>query len=127
MSGRTENIDIFAFVEFFQSSTGGAEVLAGIEFFGLVVEDLADGSGHGQTAVGVDVDFANSRLGSFTELIFTDTDGVFQFAAVFVDDLDLILRNAGRTVENDRETGMRFSISARMSRRIFGSSPGLNL
>ena len=36
--------------------TGGLEVLAGVEIAGMLGEVLADGGGHGQTQVGVDVD-----------------------------------------------------------------------
>ena len=67
MTGRTENFLVLADIELFEFVAGRTKILAGVEFFGLFVEDLADGSGHGKTAVGVDVDFANRTLGSFAE------------------------------------------------------------
>ena len=105
MSGRTENFDVFAFVKFFERAAGRSQIFAGIEFRGLLNEDFTDSGGHGKTAIGVDVDLADSGLGSFTELIFTDTDGIFELSAMGIDDGNLILRNAGRTVQHDRETG----------------------
>ena len=92
MTGRTENFAVLAFIEFLKRGTSRAEVFTRVEFFGLVMEDLADSSGHSQTAVGVDIDFAYSGAGSFAQLIFADTDSIFQFTAVLVDDLNQILR-----------------------------------
>ena len=105
VSGRAENFNVFAFVEFLEGAAGGTQIFAGVKFRRLFNKDFTDGSGHGKTAVGVDVDFADSRLGSFAELIFADTDSIFELSAVGVDDGNLILRNAGRTVQNDRESG----------------------
>ena len=69
------------------------------------MEDLADGGGHGETAIAVDVDLADGALRGFAELVFADADGVFQFAAVLVDDLHEILRDGAGAVEDDREAG----------------------
>ena len=125
MSGRTENFFVLADVQFFQTGTGRTEIFARVEFARLVSENLADGSGHSQTAVGVDVDFANCALGSSAELIFADTDSIFEFTAVFVDDLDQILRNAGRTMENDGEAGDAFFDLSENVQTDFGIIAGL--
>ena len=105
VTGRAENVTVLAGIQLFEHVAGRTEVKTGIEDGGIVVHGLADSGGHGKTAVGVDVDLADCALGGFAELILTDTDGVFQSAAVFVDDLDHVLRNAGGTVENDGESG----------------------
>jgi len=86
-------------------SRAGAQVLAGVELGGLLGEDLANGSGHGQTRVGVDVDLANGAGGSLAELLFGDTYGVGELTAILVDDVDFFLGYAGGTVEDDGETG----------------------
>ncbi len=89
----TEHVDDFVLVKLLHLVAGRAEVFAGVELTGLVVEDLADSGGHGQTGVGVDVDFANGALGSLAELLFGDTDGIGELAAVGVDDVDIFLGN----------------------------------
>ena len=63
-------------VEFLHLVAGGTQVLAGVELAGLLVEDLAHGGGHGETAVAVDVDLADGALGGFAELFLGDTHGV---------------------------------------------------
>ncbi len=79
------------FVEFFHFVASRAEVFAGVKFAGFGGEDFAYGCGHGETAVGVDVDFANGALGGFAEFFFGDTDSVGKFATVFVDDVNVFL------------------------------------
>jgi len=71
----------------------GLQVLTGIEIAGLLVEVLADGSGHSQTAVAVDVDLADCALAGFAELLFGNTYCIGQFAAMCVDGVNLVLRN----------------------------------
>ena len=88
-------------VEFLHFVAGGAEILARVELAGLVVKDLADGGGHRETAVGVNVDLADGALGSLAELLLGDADCVGQVAAVLVDDVDIFLRYGGRAVENN--------------------------
>ena len=80
-------------VEFLHFVAGRAEVFAGVELTGFVMEHLTDGGGHGQTGVGVDVDFANGALGGLAELLFGDTDGIGEFAAELVDGLHIFLGN----------------------------------
>ena len=84
---------------------GRLEVLAGIEVARVLSKILADGAGHGQTAVGVDVDLADGALGGLAELLLGDTDSVRQVTAVLVAHVDILLRDGGRAVEDDREAG----------------------
>ena len=105
MSCGTEDVDNFVLVEFFESITSRTEVLAGVKFCRFFIKDFTDSSGHSETAVGVDVDFANCGFSSFAELTFVDTDSIFEFSAVFVDDLDEVLGNGGGSMENDGESG----------------------
>ena len=44
------------------SLTSGLQVLTRIEIAGVFYEVLADGSGHSQTQVGVDIDLANAEF-----------------------------------------------------------------
>ena len=83
----------------------GLEILARVELVGMLVEELTDGAGHGQTQVGVDVDLADGELGSLTQLILGHADGVGHLAAVLVDHLDVLLRDGGGAVQHDREAG----------------------
>ena len=92
-------------IELLHLVAGRSEVLPGIELTGLLIEDLADGGGHCKTAVGVDVDLADSALGSLAELLLGDTDSVRQLATVGIDDVDIFLGHRRRAVENDREAG----------------------
>ena len=69
------------------------------------MQNAADTSGHGKTDIGVDVDLADSHAGSLAELALGDTDSVRELAADGVDLLDVLLRNRGSTVKNDREAG----------------------
>ena len=87
------------------SLTGGFEVLPGIKVIRMLGEVLADNRGHCQTDIGVNVDFANCTAGCLTELFFRNADGTGHVAAVLVDDLHEFLRNRGRTMQYDRESG----------------------
>ena len=59
---RSEDVDDLVHIELLHLVAGGAAVLAGIELTRLLNEDLADGSSHCETGVGVDVDLAYSAL-----------------------------------------------------------------
>ena len=89
---RTEHIDNLVLVELLHLVAGRTEILAGVKLCGLLVEDLAHGSCHGQTAVGVDIDLADIHLCSLAEFLFGDTDCIGQFTAVGIDDVDIFLR-----------------------------------
>ena len=95
-------------VEFFHVVASGTEVFAGVEFSGLFSEDAADSGGHSETAVAVDVDFANGACGCFAELFFGDTDCVGKFATEFVDGVNFVLGHGRRAVEHDGEAGEFF-------------------
>ena len=84
---------------------GRAEILAGVKFGGLLGENLAHGSGHGQTAVRVDVDLAHRALGSLAELLFGDADSVGELAAILIDGVNFVLGYRRRAVEYDGESG----------------------
>ncbi len=92
-------------VELLHVVAGRAEILAGIKFGGLLGENLAHGSGHGQTAVRVDVDLAHRALGSLAELLFGDADSVGELAAILIDGVNFILGYRRRAVEYDGESG----------------------
>ena len=88
-----EHFHDFVDVHLLHVLASGLQVLAGIEVAGLLVEVLADGSGHGQTAVAVNVNFADCALAGFAELFFGNTNCVGQLAAVSVDGVNLFLGN----------------------------------
>ena len=73
--------------------TSRSEILTWIEVRWVLSEMLADSSGHGKTRVGVDVDLADSALGSFAELLLGDTDSIGQLATISIDGVDLFLWN----------------------------------
>ena len=101
----TEDVDNLVHVHLLHVLASGLEILTGIEVTGVLVEVLADGGGHGETAVGVDVDLADGALGGFAELLLGDTYGIGEFATVGVDGVNLVLGYAAGTVEYDGETG----------------------
>ena len=102
---RTEHIGDLVLVQIHHVLTGLAAVLTRVEVFWVFIECLANTSGEGETRVGVDVDLADSTLGSPAELILWNTDSIWQFTAVLVDDVNILLWNRRRTVENDWEAG----------------------
>ena len=89
----TEHVDDLVHVELLHFVTGGAAVFAGIEFAGFLGKDLADGCGHCKTAVGVDIDLADSALAGLTKLLFGNTHCIGKFAAILVDDVNIFLRH----------------------------------
>ena len=101
----TEDVDNLVHVHLLHVLASGLEILTRIEVTGVLVEVLADGGGHGETAVGVDVDLADCALGGFTELLLGDTYGIGEFATVGVDGVNLVLGDAAGTVEYDGEAG----------------------
>ena len=105
LSVGTEHVDDLVHVKLLHLVTGRSEVLPRIELAGLLVEDLTDGGGHCKTAVGVDVDLADSALGGLAELLLGNTDCIRQFATVGVDDVHILLGHGRRSVEDDRESG----------------------
>ena len=79
-------------VEFLHVLAGRAEVFARVKFTRFFGKHAAYGSRHGQAGVRVDVDFANSALGSLAQLLFGNAYGIGQFAAELVDGVNLFLR-----------------------------------
>ena len=80
-----EDVDDLVSDHFLDGGAGGLQVLAGIEVGRMLGKVLADGGGHGQTQVGVDVDLADGAAGGLTELILGHADGAGHIAAVLVD------------------------------------------
>ena len=66
---------------------------------------LADGGGHGQAQIGVDVDLAHGQLGGVAQFVLGDADGVGHLAAVLVDHLHEVLGHGRGAVEHDGEAG----------------------
>jgi len=83
--------------------TSVSEVLTRIVVLGVINEVLTDSSSHGKTTIRVDVDLADGALDSLADLILWDTNGVLNLTTVLVDGLHVLLRDRGRTVENDGE------------------------
>ena len=100
---RAENLHDLVDVHLLHALAGRGEVLARIEVTRILGEVLADCSRHRETGVGVDVDLAHGALRSLAELGLRNADSVRKLAAELVDRLDLVLRNAGRSVKHDRE------------------------
>ena len=100
---RTEHVDDFVLVQLLHLVASRTQILARVELSGLLGKYLADSSRHGQTRVRVDVNLADSRLSSLTQLVFGDTDSSFQLAAVLVDHVYIFLRNRRRSVQHDGE------------------------
>lgn len=88
-----ENVDDLVLVELLHLIAGRSEVLARIEDTWLLVEDAADGRGHGKTGIGIDVDLAYGRLGGLTKLLLRNTYCIRKFSAMSVDHVNILLRN----------------------------------
>ena len=92
-------------VELLELLTGDREVLTGVEVVGVLDKVLADSGGHGESAIAIDVDLADSAADGLADLSLGDTDGVVELAAVLVDGGDVLLRDRGGTVHDDGEAG----------------------
>ena len=67
---------------------------------------LADGAGHGQAQIGVDVDLADSHGSGLAQLLLRDADGVGHLAAELVDLGNEVLGHGGRAVQDDGEASL---------------------
>jgi len=99
-----QNVDQLVLNQLLDVCTGRLQVLTRIKLRGVVIEELADGAGHGQTQIGVNVDLADSHGSGLAQLLGRNTDSVRHVAAVLVDHLHVLLRNGRRTVQNDGES-----------------------
>ena len=88
-----EDVDYLVDIHLLHLLAGGLEILPGIKVAGVLYKVLADGCGHCETAVGVDVDFTDSALGGLAELLLGDTDCVGEVAAVLVAHVNIFLRD----------------------------------
>ena len=84
---------------------GGAQLLAGIEFFGMLDEELANLSGHRQADIGIDVDLADTMLGSFGDHVFGNTLCAGDLAAVLVAFFNEFGQDRAGTVQDERCVG----------------------
>jgi len=83
--------------------TSISKVLTRIVVLRVVNKVLTDSSSHSKTTIRIDVNLADSALNSLTDLVLWDTNGVLNLTTVFVDGLNVLLRDGRRTVENDGE------------------------
>ena len=105
MTVRAKHLNNLVDVHLLHVLASRLEILTGIEVVRMLSEVLTDGSSHCQTRVRVDVDLADSALGSLAELLLGDTDGVGESTTILVDGGYLVLRYRRRTVEHDGESG----------------------
>ena len=84
-----------------------AQVGTGIEVFRMFCQVLADGSGHGQTQVSIDVDFADAEGAGFFQHIFRAALCAFDFAAKFVAFCHEFRQYGGSTMEYQGEAGQQ--------------------
>ena len=82
---RSEHIDDLVLVELLHLVAGRTEVFARVELGRLLCKHLADGSRHGETGIGVNINLADSGLGSLAEFLLRNTDGSLEVSAVLVD------------------------------------------
>ena len=76
---------------------------------GMLREVLADCRRERNAKIAINIDFANRHFRGFAKFRFGNTDGVGHAAAVLIYDCHFILRNAGRAVQHDGETGQTFA------------------
>ena len=88
-----ENVNELMSDKLFDVCSCGFEIFSGVELIGMFSEELTDGTGHCKTEVGVDVDLADGESCCFAKLIFGNADSTGHISAVFVDHLNIILRN----------------------------------
>ena len=100
---RAQHVSDLVLVHLSHVSASHLTVLTRIEVLRMVSQRLTNTSSVSQTRVRVDVDLADSALSSLAELILWDTNSVGELPSVFVDDVDILLRNRRRAVKNDWE------------------------
>ena len=89
----------------------GHENLAGrakVEFFRVVAEVFAVYACPYEASVGVDIDFCDTELCGFRELVLVNAFGAFDISAGLVDPLDFLLRNRAGAVHYEREIREEF-------------------
>ena len=94
---------------------------------GMIVQMLADGAGHAQTQIGVDVDLTDGHLGSLTQHFLGDADGIGHGTAVLVDHLDKLLRHGRAAVKDDGEIGQALAHFFQNVKPQLGLGAGLEL
>jgi len=106
LTGRVEDlVRALVLVELDEVVASVSEVLTRVVVLGMVDKVLADGSGHGKTAIRVDVDLADSALDSLADLVLGDADSVLDLSTVLVDGGNVLLGNRRRAVEDNGEAG----------------------
>ena len=100
---RTENIFDLVFNKLFDVRTAISNVLTRVKMIRMSIEVLTDTSRHSKAEVRIDVDLADSKACSLTELIFRNTNSISEIAAVVVDDLDILRNNRRSAMKNNRE------------------------
>ncbi len=93
----------------------------------MLGKELADRTGHGQTQVGVNVDFAHGHGGGLAQLVLRDADGAGHIAAVGVDHLNKLLGHGGGAVEHDGEVGQTLLDFFQNVKAELGLGAGLEL
>src|SRR5690606_8713696 len=71
------------------------EIFPRIEFRRVLGHGLADGSGHCEAVVGVDIDLAHAALDAALDFLHRDTPGWLDIATIGVDDLLQVCRDRG--------------------------------
>ena len=88
-----ENVYDLVLVESFHLVARRSEIFAGSNSAGLSWKSLRTAAVMARREVGVDVDLADIHLRSLAEFLLRNTDGIGKLAAIFVDGLDIFLRN----------------------------------
>ena len=84
---------------------GRLEPFAGVEFVGVLRQEFARRSGHGQADVGIDVDLAHTVLDGFLNFLDRHAVSLFHLAAVLVDDGQQFGRHAGGAMHHQMGVG----------------------
>ena len=99
-----QNIDNFMLVKLLHIVSCRTKIFTRVKLCRFLHKCLADCSSHCKTWVWINVDLANCRFCRLPQPRLRNTDCSLQSTAVFVDCLNLLLRNWRRTVKHDRET-----------------------
>lgn len=104
-----EDVHDFVFDNRADCVSGGSQILTGVKVGRIESKVFSDGCRDCKTKVAVDVDFADCHACGFAEHFFGNTLCAGHISAVLVDDFHVFLRNAGRSVQNDGESGQAFA------------------
>ena len=98
-------LDVALLANLLGGFTRRLEPLTRVKLVGILRHEFAHCGGHGQTNVGVDVDFAHTKLNGLLNFFHGHAVGFFHVATKFANNGQQVLRHTGRAVHHQVRVG----------------------